>query len=465
MQRSARKLWLFLTCISLLTGVSTTASAQTATGQIEPRAGKWQTWVLKSGSELRLRPPPDAQATASEIQELRALTGQRDAATLERIRYWDFSSPAYRWNEMLTDTAAPQNFGAGGGLGIRAFAMLNVAIHDALIAAWDSKYAYNRRRPSEADRKLASAVPLPQSPSYPCEYSAAAGAGSAVLAHLFPTEAKRFADAAEEVARSRVMAGVAYPSDTRAGLDLGKAVAARVIEHLKMDGKKWEGAVPVGPGLWVGSNPGGVDDVGWKPFVLSSANQFRPGPPPAPDSPERAAETAEVKNFKRTPVTNSKVFYWQFGQYGGPGVLHRLSDEVGRRLAELGLDRNAPRAARAYALVHVAHYDGWIASQDAKFHYWTARPNQFDPTITTVVPNPNFPTYVSNAATLGTAPTTVLSHLFPREAARYRSLAQEFGESRLWAGIHFRSDIEAGYAIGRGVGQKVIERAKADGTE
>lgn len=464
MQRSARKLWLLLTCISLLAGVPTTASAQTPTGQIEPRAGTWKPWVLKSGSELRLPAPPNAQATASESEELRALAGRRDAAALERIRYWDFSSPAYRWNEMLTDTAAPQNFGAGGGLGIRAFAMLNVAINDALIAAWDSKYAYNRRRPSDADRKLASAVPLPQSPSYPCEYSVAAGAGSTVLAHLFPTESKRFADAAEEVARSRVVAGVAYPSDTRAGLDLGKAVAARVIEYLKSDGKKWEGTVPVGSGLWVGSNPGGVDDVAWKLFVLSSANQFRPGPPPAPDSPERAAEIAEVKNFKRTPVTNSKVFYWQFGQYGGPGVLHRLSDEVGRRLAELGLDRNAPRAARAYALVHVAHYDGWIASQDAKFHYWTARPNQFDPTITTVVPNPNFPTYVSNAATLGTAPMTVLSHLFPSEAARYRSLAQEFGESRLWAGIHFRSDIEAGYAIGRGVGQKVIERAKTDGS-
>jgi PAP2 superfamily len=465
MQRNAKKLSLFLTCVFLLIGFTITAPAQIASGSAEPRAGTWQTWVLKSGSELRLRPPPDAQATASEMQELRALTGRRDAAALEHIRYWDFSSPAYRWNEMLTDTAAPQNFGAGGGLGIRAFAMLNVAIHDALIAAWDSKYAYNRRRPSEVDRKLASAVPPPQSPSYPCEYSVAAGAGSAVLAHLFPADAKRFAEAAEEAARSRVMAGVVYPSDTQAGLDLGKAVAGRVIEYVKFDGAKWAGTVPAGSGLWVGSNPGGVDDVGWKLFVLSSANQFRPGPPPAPDSPERAAEIAEVKNFKRTPITNSKVFYWQYGQYGGPGVLHRLSDEVGRRLAELGLDRNAPRAARAYALVHIAHYDGWIASQDAKFHYWTARPNQFDPTITTVVPNPNFPSYVSNAATLGTAPTTVLSYLFPREAERYRSLAQEFGDSRLWAGIHFRSDIEAGYAIGRNVGQKVIERAKADGIE
>jgi hypothetical protein len=62
---------------------------------------------------------------------------------------------------------------------------------------------------------------------------------------------------------------------------------------------------------------------------LASANQFRPGPPPAPDAPERAAEIAEVKNFKRTPVTNAKALYWQFGQYGGPGLTYRLSGVIG----------------------------------------------------------------------------------------------------------------------------------------
>jgi hypothetical protein len=253
--------------------------------------------------------------------------------------------------------------------------------------------------------------------------------------------------------------------NTRAGLDLGRAVAARVIEHLKADGTKWAGTVPVGPGLWTGTSPGGVEDVQWKPFVLTAAHQFRPGPPPAADSAQRAAELAEVKNFKRTPVTNGKAFYWQFGQNGGPALHNRLSDEVGRRLAELSLDRNPPRAARAYALVHVAHYDGWIASQDSKFHYWTARPNQFDPTMVTVVPTPNFPSYVSNGATLGMAPAVVLGHLFPREASRYMGWAQEFGESRLWAGIHFRSDIEAGWEIGRRVGAAVLDRAKRDGAE
>ena len=80
--------------------------------------------MLKSGSELRLPAPPNAQATTRESEEIRALAGRRDAAALERIRYWDFWSPAHRWNEILSDTAVAQNFGIGGGNGIRAFAML-----------------------------------------------------------------------------------------------------------------------------------------------------------------------------------------------------------------------------------------------------------------------------------------------------------------------------------------------------
>src|SRR5215831_330169 len=110
----------FVDC--LLAGLVLTASAQMATGPIELGAGGWRTWVLASGQALRLAPPPDTQATAAELHELRTLAGQRDAAAQERIRYWDFWSPAHRWNEMLTDTAVAQNL--GGPDGIRAFAML-----------------------------------------------------------------------------------------------------------------------------------------------------------------------------------------------------------------------------------------------------------------------------------------------------------------------------------------------------
>lgn len=446
--------------VACATNMAQRGAASTA-GAVDPGAGAWRTWVLGSGQDLRLPPPPDAQTTAAELQQVRALTGQRDAAALERIRRWDFWSPSHQWNDILIDISAANPI--PGGSGIRAFAMMNVALHDALVTAWDSKYTHNRRRPGEMDGGLWTVVTVPRSPSYPCEHSVAAGAAAAVIAHIYPKEGERVAALAEEAARSRIQAGAAFPSDTKAGLDLGRAVAARVIAHMKIEGGKWTGTVPTGPGLWKGTNPVGVDEVQWKRLVLTSPSQFRPGPPPAPDSPVRAAELAEVKNFKRTPFTNSKVSYWQFGQQGQPGLIFRLSEEVGRRLAEDGLHASAPRAARAYALVHVAHYEGWIASQDAKFHYWTARPNHFDPTITTVIPTPPFPTYPSNAATLVMAPTLVMRYLFPRESTRYQAWTKEFGESRLWAGIHFRSDLDSGWEIGRRVGEAVVERAKRDG--
>ena len=448
---------------ALLTACATPHPQQTASSSTsaDRSAGQWKTWVLASGSELRLTPPPDAAATVAELQQVRTLVSQRDAQVQQTIRYWDFWSPSYRWNDLMTDISGANPIPGGGAM--RTFAMLNVALHDAMIAAWDTKYAYNRRRPGEVDAQLSTAVPTPANPSYPCEYSVAAGAAAAIIAHIYPKEAQRANVAAEEAARSRVIAGVAFPSDTKAGLDLGRAVAARVIQKMRVAESKWAGTVPAGPGLWKGTNPVGVNEVTWPLFVLKSPNQFRPGPPPAHDSPERAAELAEVKNFKRTPFTNSKVSYWQFGQLGQPGVTFRLSEEVGRRLAEDG-NVSAPRAARAYALVYVAYYEGWIASQDAKFHYWTARPNQFDAAMTTVIPTPPFPTYPSNAATLIKAPAVVLSYLFPRERARYDAWVQEFGESRLWAGIHFRSDITSGWEIGRNVGEAVVARAKADGS-
>src|SRR5690349_10557645 len=69
-------------------------------GQVEPQAGKWQTWVLKSGSELRPAAPPDKAATQKELTELEALASQRDANALAQIAYWDAGAPNYRWIEI-----------------------------------------------------------------------------------------------------------------------------------------------------------------------------------------------------------------------------------------------------------------------------------------------------------------------------------------------------------------------------
>jgi hypothetical protein len=116
-------------------------------------------------------------------------------------------------------------------------------------------------------------------------------------------------------------------------------------------------------------------------------------------------------------------------------------------------------AARAYLLVAVAMVDTWIATQETKFHYWGIRPNQLDPTLTTVFPTPPFPSYPSNRTGLNYAAALVLGELFPRDAGRLLDVARESAESAIWAGIHFRSDLTSAQAIAEGVARRVLARA------
>jgi hypothetical protein len=93
------------------------------------------------------------------------------------------------------------------------------------------------------------------------------------------------------------------------------------------------------------------------------------------------------------------------------------------------------------------------------------RPFQVDPTYQPLFKTPNHPSYPSAHACLSTAVVETLAHLFPRDAEAVRAQADLFLESRIWGGIHFRSDVEVGQALGQAVAQKVIEHAQNDGSQ
>ena len=435
----------------------------TSSGRLEEGAGTWQPWLLAAGSELRLPPPPGRAATRAEIAQLQALADQRDAAAHDRINYWDTGAPGYRWNELALQQLLGNRLGANRAG--RALALLNVAISDATIAAWDTKYAYRRARPSESRPSLPTALPTPASPAYPSEHAVTAGAASTVLAYLFPAEAASFAARAEEAGRSRLLAGTDYPSDVAAGLALGRAVGARVVAWAETDqaDAKWTGRVPEEEGMWTGTNP--IEPLAgtWKSWVLTSSSQVRPGLRAAHDSEQMARELAEVKNFPRTNATNVTASFWEY--YAGLRGHLYWNNQTSHKLVEYRLDVNPPRAARVYALQSIAFHDSLVACWDAKYAYWAPRPVQLDPTLTTVFTTPNHPSYPAAHACVGGAMATVLGHLFPRETATFTALVEEAAWSRLAAGVHFRSDIEVGLVLGQAVGQIVIERARADGAE
>ena len=433
-----------------------------ADGPIEPNAGLWRTWVISSGRDYRVPPPPGSAETQAELRALANLISHNDAQARQQIAFWDAGAPAYRWMDLLNArTLAGTPTTTIGRTGVYTYVAL--AMHDATIATWESKYAYNRQRPSERDHRLPTALPVPESPSYPSEHAATAQAAATVLAYFLPAEAQSFQTMAEQAGWSRVLAGLQYPSDHYAGLALGQKVAEQVIAKAKADRSDavWTGSVPIGPCKWIGTNPGNVTGANFVPLLLTSPSEFRPAPPPACDSPQVQAETATVRNFPRTFVTNYKAFYWQSPE-GLQVWPYRHADKW---MFEDGLDRNPPRAARVYALIGAVQFDAFIASQDGKFTYWYIRPHQLDPAIVPIFPVPNFPSYPSNHSTFSTAKSEMLAYLFPAHADFIRAVGKEAGDSRIWAGIHFPMDNAAGVQLGKSVAQVFISWAQSDGSQ
>ena len=90
----------------LLTGIAS-ARAQLASppDNNDREVGKWKTWVLSSGSEFRVPPPPDETASRIELEQLRGMIASRDPATRDRILWWDAVAPSYRWNQIAREEA------------------------------------------------------------------------------------------------------------------------------------------------------------------------------------------------------------------------------------------------------------------------------------------------------------------------------------------------------------------------
>jgi len=416
--------------------------------QVEPGAGTWKTWFITSGKDYRL---PAPFSYKNEIAEVIAKQKNLDATTKQQIIFWNAGAPGYRWQEMMNKLWAVDT----GRYAILANLLLGTAIYDATIAAWDTKYAYKRPRPFAADSRIKVYAVKPESPSYPCEHSVAAGVAVAIFSKFFPKLADSVNRMALQLMASRIAAGVAFPSDTRAGFDLGKRIAAKEIEHTKdfVTTAQWDGKVPDKPGLWRGKFAMFPMAGQNKTVVLESGSEFRPGPPP-----DFAKEMEEMKNYKQTFRSLSNAFYWANQSW--------FMDNLPKKMFEQNLQLNPPRAARINAVVNVASYDAFVACWDAKYAYWGIRPSQYDTTYRpAILMTPPFPGYPSGHAAISGTMAEIYSYFFPDEKELFHQKAKEAAESRFQAGIHFRTDNDVALELGKKVAVKVLQRVKADGAD
>jgi hypothetical protein len=274
---------------------------------------------------LRSPPPPEGAAAAEELAEVQRLVAARTEAGMERARWWNAGGPAYRWSRIAVEEML-DNF-VTIPLAARHLALVHAAISDAVVTASASRQTYTRKRPTE--------------------FAAAASAAAGVLGYIFADRSDALRAAADEAMRTRVSAGLEFPSDVAAGRAIGERVAAIALEHGKADGsdRKWAGEIPKGPGMWNGTNPINPAAATWQPCVLPSPDAVRPGPPLGYDSPELLAQLAELKSLERTPWMRVTGLYWE--TFGGTRAFALWNDEATRKILEYGLAADPPAAAQA----------------------------------------------------------------------------------------------------------------------
>ncbi len=429
----------------------------------------WRPLLMAGPSEVRVAPSVQI-GSEEDRRELDAVVAAQSGASRlgDRIRSWTSTPSPVRWNEVLLTVVRDAR--TNPVRVSRTLALLNAAMYDAIIAACDAKMAFGRSTPADRDPRIKVLAPRDEISSHAAVDAAVAAAAVAVLSHVYPDRSETFEDAAAELEAVLLASGTHAPSDIAAGRAIGIAVGALAIARANGDGASvfWQGEIPDVEGGWQPAKPFRNDQPTeplagtWRPWVMTSGSQFRPGPPPAVGSAAWQAEADEVVRVN-DELTNDQVRIARFWA-DGPGTDTPPGHWVRTAITLAARDRlSTPATARMLAHLTIAQADSFIACWDTKFTYWSGRPIGLIPGFASTVVTPNFPSYVSGHSTVSGASSTVLGAFFPADRAWLDSQAEEAAVSRLYGGIHWRSDNEVGLVVGRQVGDLVVKRAFADG--
>ncbi|MCW5909938.1 MAG: phosphatase PAP2 family protein [Cyclobacteriaceae bacterium] len=207
---------------------------------LTPLFGQVTMWNVPNVEDVRIAVPPapgsvQFETDAKELNNFaRNVTeGQRKIANWWSDGLGTYTPPGH-WNRRTKEYIIKYEMNPLRAA--RTFAYLNMAVMDAGIACWDSKYYYHYPRPIQTINGFKTILGTPNFPSYPSGHSTFSGAAAEVLAYIFPAEANAVRAWAREAAESRIYGGIHYRFDSESGITQGKEVAAYAITRAQNDG-------------------------------------------------------------------------------------------------------------------------------------------------------------------------------------------------------------------------------------
>jgi hypothetical protein len=376
------------------------------------------------------------------------------------------------WDDIAVKTIQPPGPvpPIGVDLTFRASALVEIAMFNAVDCIEPKYHPYGMQVEASPDTS---------------QDAAAATAAATVLMKLVPNS-----NVKQQLADYLAKIPDGAPKDR--GIKVGQDAAAKTIEMREKDGATARNAYrPITePGKYtITASTVGYWATDAKPFVLKSADQFRPGPPPDLKSEIWARDYNEIKEIgekystKRTPQQTETARLWLAA---GP-----IAYNTWVRQIAVAKNMSVIDTARFMALVTIAQADAVQAVYEAKWHYLFWRPmtairngdidgndkTERDATWEALDITPLHPEYpcahciLSGAATtviqkvIGTADIPEVSITTPtapgavHRATNVNAIADEIALARIYAGFHYRNSTEVGRSMGQNIGEYVVENA------
>jgi len=375
------------------------------------------------------------------------------------------------WNQTTRDVLKAAR--VIGGPGARTLAMVHVAMSDAINCVQD-RYA----------RYITTVGLMPNASAE----AAAATAARDILVQLYPAQKQMIEDAYAASIKT-IPEGQAKTE----GFALGEKIAAAVQADRATDGTSAPDTYRphTTPGVWVPTAlPITAQYARARPWVLNSADQFRPGPPPQLSSALYARDYNETKamgsakSTTRTAEQTEAVKFWVLPNLAASWqqAATQLSAVKGLSLAE---------TARLFALLNMGYANTFIMDWDAKFTYNFWRPitairngdndgndaTERDAGWLPLNDTPNHPEYPSQASIIAGMALVIFESVFgPKPAIPYTvtdfnnsnlkrpftgiaQMAEEHANVRVWGGIHFRNSLEVADGMGKKIATYLIDNA------
>jgi len=384
-------------------------------------------------------------------------------------------NPVVQWNRNLLSIVRTPGAQPATIHPTRSFAMMHAAIYDAVNSIDKTHHKY--------------LVQVEGASPDASQDAAAASAAHEVLAALYPkfeaTLDAELQDSLEQIPDS---------SNKDEGIAIGQVVGDEIVALRSNDGSN---AQPV-PFVF-GSAPGDYQSTPpnfpnpqftqWSavtPFALQQASQFRPGSPPDLTSSTYTNAFNEVKSFgiSRSPsATTDQALTGRFWN----AAIQNYWNEIAQTTAVVSPLTTA-QSARLFALLNLTFADGVIAFYDAKYTYnfWrpvtairaadtdgnpdTAADPNWLPEVGNTTPDPSYP---GAHAVISASGAVVLSSFFGsdqfsfsvrseilagvlRSFTTFSAAADEATFSRIFAGVHFRTDLTAGQQLGSDVANFIV---------